>query len=116
AGRRHDMAIQQSPDGLPEPQKYKYVYGQPKLCQQCGKEFRARDADSANYTPKYCSGGCRNKARAKHKPQKCQWCRKPFKPTRKENRFCSKACSGAFRSAKHVPSKVSISNKKMAVF
>lgn len=59
-----------------------------KECKFCWKEF------STNMSRiKYCSAGCYNKDRIKHKDKKCLKCWKTFHPLNWHQLYCSKKCS-----------------------
>lgn len=93
--------------------KKQYIYGEERKCLMCGKSFTPRDKKSKS---KYCSYSCNNKSRRVHKETNCKYCGEKFIPIRKGNVFCSKSCSGKYRSENHVIEKSVIINKKLAMF
>lgn len=94
----------------------KYCYGSLKSCLVCGVQFRPRDADTATYQARYCSGGCRNKARSIHVERACVIYGSRFKPIRAATQTCGRKCGGVFRLSNRTPDPMAVVRKRLAVF
>lgn len=95
--------------------KSKYAYGQPTLCETCGKRFTPRARHG-----RFCCRGCAvvpsNKARTIHHIRPCEICGEGFKPIRAERKCCSRECGTIYRLRNRTPNPQVAIRHKLAVF
>lgn len=59
----------------------------PKVCEHCGREYRARRPSQ-----RYCSLACRDNAIRALPDRKCLFCKQAFRPKKGCQDYCSKRC------------------------
>lgn len=91
----------------------KYIYGEPRICITCKKEFRPRDKSN---NQKCCSNKCRGKLQTIRSQKTCPTCEKVFVPSRASYETCSRACGVALRKKMHKPDPMVHVRRKMSSF
>ncbi len=93
--------------------KFKYIYGEPRNCIICEKEFRPRDKGS---NQKCCSNQCRGKLQTIKSQKTCPVCDGVFVPTRVSYEACSRGCAGVLRKQRHKTDPMVRVRRKMSSF
>lgn len=70
----------------------------PKICKQCGGEFRRQGYSDPAKQPKYCSRVCYHASKTLP-PKTCNFCRSTFTPKRRKQaaKYCSSSCAAQDR-------------------